>query len=266
MTPRIASRNMSPGSASYGNARFGNASFHNVFLSSAGFTLLELIVAAGILALIAVFSWRGLDQLLREREAIASSQETIDAMQRSFARIERDALLARDAQIDDAGALRLVAGDAAVVYRFANGALTRTTGGAAGENPAPLILQNGIAKLVIEAWTAGPKGGWVRVKGLATEPLPLSPQQPRTPGIAAPSQNANPTSNLPSANVANANVANANDGASGQTTPTGNANAAAGPLTALGQPLVPAATGIRLSIARVDGTEIVRVFLIGSGG
>ena len=261
MTLRIASRGRSVNragcnGASCNGARFNRAGFNCAGFNCAGFTLLELIVAAGILALIAVFSWRGLDQLLREREAIASSQETIDAMQRSFARIERDAMLARDAQLDDTGALRLVSGAAAVEYRLANGALTRTTDGAEGTNPGTLVLQNGIAKLVIEAWTAGAKGGWVRVKGLAVEPLPplpqQSPQQPRAPGAAAPVPNANPASNPPNAN----NPLN----------PTGNANAAVGPLTAFGQPLVPAATGIRLSIARVDGTEIIRVFLIGSGG
>ncbi len=228
---------------------------------AAGFTLLELIVAASILALIAVFSWRGLDTLLREREAIASSQETIDVMQRSFARIERDAMLARDAQIDVSGTLRLVAGNAAVQYRFVNGALTRT----ADEAVAPMVLQDGIAKLVIEAWTAGAKGGWVRIKGLATEPLAPPPQQPRPAGVvASPNGAANP--GAPSADPNNAANNAANNVASGAAAATGNANPAAGPLTALGQPLVAAATGIRLSIARADGTEVVRIFLIGSGG
>ena len=221
----------------------------------AGFTLLELIVAASILALIAVFSWRGLDALLREREAIASSQETLDAMQRSFARLERDALLARDAQVDESGALRLVAGDAAVDYRFANGALTRTIDGAS------LILETGIAKLVFEAWTAGPRGSWVRVKGLATEPLPPQPQ-PRP----APNAGANAGSNTNTPPPGSSAIPVANNAPSNPTAATGNANPAAGPLNAQGLPLVAAATGIRVSIARVDGTEIVRVFLIGSGG
>ncbi len=227
----------------------------------AGFTLLELIVAAGILALIAVFSWRGLDQLLREREAIASSQESIDAMQRSFARIERDAMLARDARIDDSGALRLVsAGNAGVDYRLSNGALTRSVDGADGiDGSAAMILQTGVAKLVIEAWTSGAKGGWVRVKGLAAEPLPplaQPSQQPRPGSAAATLPNAGTPSSAPAANSTAPNVASA----------TASANAGPGPLNALGQPLVAAATGIRLSIARIDGTEVVRVFLIGSGG
>ncbi len=243
-----------------------------------GFTLLELIVAAAILALIAVFSWRGLDQLLREREAIASSQETLDGMQRAFARIERDALLARDAQLDESGALRLVSGSASVDYRFVNGTLTRAIDGADGSRA--MTVQSGIAKLVIEAWTAGAKGGWVRVKGLATEALPTLPQasqpsqpsqssfpQPSSELLAQQARAAGATAASPNPNQASpafAGNSGTNLAAGGSANP--NAAAPAGPLTALGQPLVAAATGIRLSITRNDGTEIVRVFLIGSGG
>lgn len=218
----------------------------------AGFTLLELIVAASILALIAVFSWRGLDTLLREREAIASSQESIDAMQRSFARIERDAMLARDAELDDTGALRLVSGDAAVVYRLVNGALTRATDGDA----APRILQTGIAKLVIEAWTSGARGTWVRTKGAGAEPVAPPPGQPRPAGGVA--------QGLGTGVSAGPNATAAVDHASNPTTLPGGANAA-GPAAAALRPSVPRATGIRFSIARTDGTEVVRVFLIGSG-
>ena len=213
----------------------------------AGFTLLELIVAASILALIAVFSWRGLDTLLREREAIASSQESIDAMQRSFARIERDAMLARDAQLDDTGALRLVAGDAAVEYRLVDGALMRAIDG----ETAPLVLQTGIAKLAVEAWTAGTKGHWARTKAAATEPVAPPPQPPRPAGVIA--QGSNAGANAPAAATA-----------SNPASPI--AASAAGPAVTAPQPPVPPATGIRVSIARTDGTKVVRVFLIGSGG
>lgn len=217
----------------------------------AGFTLLELIVAASILALIAVFSWRGLDALLREREAIASSQESIDAMQRAFARIERDAMLARDAELDGSGALRLVSGDAAVEYRLVAGALTRNTGGGS----APSILQTGIAKLVIDAWTAGAKGNWVRAKDAATEPIGPAPRQPPPAGAVAHAA-------ASGAQVAaDANPPAAVDRASVPAAAAAKVDTAAPP-----RPPVPRATGIRLAIARTDGTEVVRVFLIGSGG
>lgn len=218
----------------------------------AGFTLLELIVAASILALIAVFSWRGLDTLLREREAIASSQESIDAMQRSFARIERDAMLARDAEVDGSGALRLVSGDAAVEYRLVDGALTRTTDGGS----APLILQTGIAKLVIDAWTTGAKGSWVRTKDAASEPIESRPRQSPPPGAVA-----RAAADAPQV-VGDANAPVAADGASAPATPAGKVATTTVPP----RPLVPRATGIRLAIARTDGTEVVRIFLVGSGG
>jgi general secretion pathway protein J len=42
---------------------------------SRGFTLIELLVAIAILAVIAVLSWRGLDQIIRGRQAITNAME-----------------------------------------------------------------------------------------------------------------------------------------------------------------------------------------------
>ena len=207
-----------------------------------GFTLLELIVAAGILALIAVFSWRGLDALIREREAIASSQAAIDAVQRAFARIERDALLANDVQLDDAGTLRLVAGSssldeappAAVEYRLAAGTLVRSVSGGGQQG-----VLDGVASLAIEAWAPRPGGGaWVRSKAAATEAPRAKTDVPGSGNlpVAGPPTGANPLA-LPPAAVAGA-------------LPTA-------------APLVAAATGIRLSFERADGTRVVRAFMIG---
>jgi general secretion pathway protein J len=211
-----------------------------------GFTLLELIVAAGILALIAVFSWRGLDTLIREREAIAASQAAIDTVQRSFARLERDALLASDVELDDDGTMRLVAGAAAadgsnpasVEYRFVNGALTRA---AAGVDRAPMVLIDGVAALAMEAWlpaTGG--GGWVRVKAAAT-PLPA----PVVPGNANVPANRSAAAPLPSG---------------GPVVP----GAVAGGQPA-GARVVAAATGLRLTFARADGSRVTRSFMVGGG-
>jgi prepilin-type N-terminal cleavage/methylation domain-containing protein len=225
-----------------------------------GFTLLELIVAAGILALIAVFSWRGLDALIREREAIVASQATIDVMQRSFARIERDALLAGDVQLDDSGSMQLVAGSssiegvnaATVEYRLVAGALIRSV---AGVDRAPLTMIEGVTSLVMEAWAPAPRGGsWVRTKGVAPEapPPPIAgankpnsgpngtapnatpnqQQQPTTPGTALPNQQ--------------------------QGTPAGTPQQAA-------LPAILPATGIRMTIALADGSRIVRDFIVGGG-
>jgi general secretion pathway protein J len=213
-----------------------------------GFTLLELIVAASILALVAVFAWRGLDQLIREREALAASQATIDALQRSFARIEHDALVARDAELDGEGRLRLVAGNAnadpgtnpTVEYRVEDGALLRIV---AGVDRAPLVMLNGVASLAIEAWTPAPNGGrWVRTKGMAMEPS--RPATSATGGAIAPTA---PGTVAPPG-----------------TPPNGNPNGAVLPgIPANAVASVPAATGVRFAIGFADGTGIVRAFMIG---
>ncbi len=238
-----------------------------------GFTLLELIVAAAILALIAVFSWRGLDALLREREAIASSQGTVDVLQRSFALIERDALLARDVQLDGNGAMRMSAGPASSVdgdeaatveYRVHDGALTRTVVGA---DRIPLTLITGVASVAMEAWAPSPRGGaWVRTKAAAPEAPPPNPQ---TRPQAAPG----------------AGTSTASGGAASAASPAGTGAQAAPEGSPLGTTLpatqqsttppvppggatppaaaIAAATGVRLTIAFGDGTQIVRAFLIG---
>ncbi len=230
-----------------------------------GFTLLELIVAAGILALIAVFSWRGLDALVREREAIAASQSTIDVLQRSFARIERDALLAGDAELDGAGAMRLVATGAAgassiegeppttVEYRIVDGVLTRFVPGA---DRAPLAMIGNVAAWKAEAWTAAPRGGgnWVDVKGAAVERAPVN----RT-GAGALAQP--PTAATPTPAGAQAAVAEGQPPPAFGTPPPGTPPNGAAPPPAF----VPPATGIRLSFALVDGSRIVRSFIVGGG-
>jgi len=71
--------------------------------AAAGFTLIELLVAIAVLAMMAVFAWRGLDQVVRTREALQQSQEMLDGVQRLFANIARDAAAARDIRIDAAG-------------------------------------------------------------------------------------------------------------------------------------------------------------------
>lgn len=236
----------------------------------AGFTLLEVIVAAGILALIAVFSWRGLDALIRERDAITASQTAIDMLQRSFARIERDALLATDAQVDATGTLRLVAGAASanttvdgavgpsVEYQLVSGQLVRRV---VGVDVAPLAMLDGVATLVIEAWLPAPGGGaWVRSKGAATEaPRPATAASTNGTGASTPldaSAGTNPNAN-----------ANANPNAAAPLRSSGAPNV---PGVARGSlqsplPIVAAATGVRFAFARADGSRVLRTFMVGGG-
>jgi general secretion pathway protein J len=56
----------------------------------AGLTLVELLVAIGILAIVAVLGWRGLDGIVRARIALASDLEQTRGMQLAFAQLQSD--------------------------------------------------------------------------------------------------------------------------------------------------------------------------------
>jgi len=56
----------------------------------AGFTLVELLVAISILAMVAVLGWRGLDGIVRARVALTEQMETTRGMQLAFAQLQSD--------------------------------------------------------------------------------------------------------------------------------------------------------------------------------
>jgi len=55
-----------------------------------GFTLVELLVAISILAIVAVLGWRGLDGIVRSRVALTDQMETTRGMQLAFAQMQSD--------------------------------------------------------------------------------------------------------------------------------------------------------------------------------
>ena len=55
-----------------------------------GFTLVELLVAISILAIVAVLGWRGLDGIVRAREALTAQLEATRGMQLAFAQMQSD--------------------------------------------------------------------------------------------------------------------------------------------------------------------------------
>jgi general secretion pathway protein J len=56
-----------------------------------GFTLVELLVAISILAMVAVLGWRGLDGIVRARLSLTEQMETTRGMQLAFAQMQSDA-------------------------------------------------------------------------------------------------------------------------------------------------------------------------------
>ena len=54
------------------------------------FTLVELLVAISILAIVAVLGWRGLDGIVRAREALTTQLEATRGMQLAFAQMQSD--------------------------------------------------------------------------------------------------------------------------------------------------------------------------------
>lgn len=55
-----------------------------------GFTLVELLVAISMLAMVAVLGWRGLDGIVRARVALTTELEQTRAMQLTFAQMQSD--------------------------------------------------------------------------------------------------------------------------------------------------------------------------------
>lgn len=81
-----------------------------------GFTLIEMMIAITILAVIAILSWRGLDQIIRGREKVAAAVEDERVFAQMFDQMRIDAR--RAATDDEAGepAVR-VAGDTLQIVR-----------------------------------------------------------------------------------------------------------------------------------------------------
>lgn len=55
-----------------------------------GFTLVELLVAISILAIVAVLGWRGLDGIIRSRTALTNEMAVTRGLQLTFAQIQSD--------------------------------------------------------------------------------------------------------------------------------------------------------------------------------
>lgn len=107
-----------------------------------GFTLIELLVAVAVLAIVAVLGWRGLDGIVRSRQALTEQMEQTRGIQLAFAQLQSDLehralrkqLRQRQTLVADAGRMTFVRtvleeGEPSrlqvITYRIRDGVLTR---------------------------------------------------------------------------------------------------------------------------------------------
>lgn len=101
----------------------------------AGFSLLEVLVAVAVFAVVAVLAWGGLDTLARSRAQLAEQAESLTALQRAVGRLERDLRQAAPRPVRDAdgGTLPALRGSAEGVE------LTRYAPSGGWESPVPAL-------------------------------------------------------------------------------------------------------------------------------
>ena len=158
-----------------------------------GFTLLEMIIAISLLALVAVLGWRSLDAMVRTRYALNDKMAETHDIQLTFAQLQHDCAqlapsdLARSRPTLHADAnrlvlLRLVELDRqptqlqVVSYVLREGTLTRTAtlptrdlatldllwqsavGGGSSNVLPPVVLQTGLTSMRLRLWSPNSPG------------------------------------------------------------------------------------------------------------
>ncbi|TWI63092.1 general secretion pathway protein J [Pseudoduganella lurida] len=153
-----------------------------------GFTLVELLVAITVLAIVAVLGWRGLDSIVRSRVMLTAQMEHTRGIQLAFAQMQND--LEQMAGADLVGTRQYLAADNArllfvrtvaaenaatqlvvVSYRVRDGVLTRRESPGTRDlaqlqalwqvamsdgDPVPgVALQRGVAGMTVRVWRDG---------------------------------------------------------------------------------------------------------------
>lgn len=156
-----------------------------------GFTLVELLIAISVLAMVAVLGWRGLDSIVRARVALNADLEQTRGLQLAFAQMQSDAShIASAAGIGGRPVLEARSGRLTLVrtvfadnqpsrvqvvaYRVRDGVLTRresiatrdlkeldaSWSAAMGDTDTaqPVVLQSGVNRMAIRTWGADGMG------------------------------------------------------------------------------------------------------------
>lgn len=174
----------------------------------AGFTLIELLVALGLMAVVSLLGWRGLDTVLRSRDGIVEQSDAMRALSIAFGQLEDDLRRSWPVRVPgaqpigfrtggDAGPVFEVLREAPgvggalvqrAVWRVREGALERgvaawspDTAGAAERSP-PLPAQwQPLVDEVVAVTIRGfiPGQGWLGAES-------LSMRSSAMPGVAAP--------------------------------------------------------------------------------
>jgi general secretion pathway protein J len=86
-------------------------------LRQRAFTLVELLVAISILAIVAVLGWRGLDGIIRARQTLTDQMEATRGMQLAFAQMQSDTERIASRDVVGARAFLQVGGDRFTLVR-----------------------------------------------------------------------------------------------------------------------------------------------------
>ena len=180
-----------------------------------GFTLVELLVAISILAMVAVLGWRGLDGIVRARVALTEQMETTRGMQLAFAQmqsdcehmaVDRDLLARRPFLLANDNRMTLVRTSfienepmrlQVVAYRVRDGVLTRRESigtrdlvqldvlwkaATSDADPTPPVaLQAGVTGMQIQTWE---NGQWRQSQPQGAMQQGTTPQQQQAAEVA----------------------------------------------------------------------------------
>lgn len=170
-----------------------------------GFTLVELLVAITVLAIVAVLGWRGLDAIVRARVALTADLEQTRGMQLAFAQLQNDCARIADgrelrnrptlqAEPNRLTLVRNVFADnqptrvQVVAYRVVDGKLERresvpvrdireldtqwTAALADSDRNQPVPLQEKVISMNLRTWSG--TAGW-QANASSNQPSPLPP-------------------------------------------------------------------------------------------